>query len=118
MELTIPQLRTLMWLYTLGQPRMSDLAIRLGVGMPTVTSLIGKLEEKGLAAREHDTHDRRVVRCLATEQGRGALEQLWQVKQERLDRLIDSLSEAELELVARALEIIIRVAQDLQKEDT
>src|SRR3990172_7760941 len=69
MQLTLPQLRTLFLIHTQGPMRMSEISSHLGVGMPTVTSLVTKLEEKGLVAREHDTKDRRVVFCSTTQWG-------------------------------------------------
>lgn len=110
MKLTHAQLRALMLLDERGPFRMSDISAHLGVGMPTVTSLVSKLERKGLAAREHDTRDRRVVQCFATPKGKAEVERFWRVRNERITQVTDSLSDEELNSVAEALELIIRAA--------
>ena len=95
MELTLQQFRTLILLYTQGPLRMSNISCQLGIGMPAVTSLVGKLEEKGLVSREHNTEDRRVVFCSATQQGKAEVERFWRVRREQITRIIGSLSEEE-----------------------
>jgi DNA-binding MarR family transcriptional regulator len=111
MELTLPQFRTLIMLYTQGPLRMSNISCQLGVGMPAVTSLVGKLEEKGLVSREHNTEDRRVVFCSVTQQGKAEVERFWRVRREQITRIIGSLSEEEGKLVAQAMELILRAAE-------
>jgi DNA-binding MarR family transcriptional regulator len=117
MELTMPQLRTLMVLHARGPLRMSDIATYFGVGLPTVTSLVSKLEEKGLAIREHNTQDRRVVMCSATEQGQLQAERLWSAGRERMAQLTASFSEEDLELVAQAMELIVGAAERIRESE-
>ena len=117
MELTLQQFRTLIMLYTQGPLRMSNISCQLGVGMPAVTSLVGKLEEKGLVSREHNTEDRRVVFCSATQQGKAEVERFWRVRREQITRIIGSLSEEEGKLVAQAMELILRAAEGSQKAE-
>jgi len=117
MELTLQQFRTLILLYTEGTMRMSNISCQLGIGMPAVTSLVGKLEEKGLVTREHNTEDRRVVLCFATKQGVVEVERFWRVRKEQINRIIGSLNEEEVKLVAQATEIILRVTTGSQDAD-
>ena len=95
---------------------MSEISNRLGVGLPTVTNLVSKLEEKGLVSREHDTTDRRVVFCSVTERGKAEIEQLWSVRKEQIAKLAESLSEEDLNLVTRAMEIILEALNRNQKD--
>jgi len=118
MELTLQQFRTLILLYTEGTMRMSNISYQLGIGMPAVTSLVGKLEEKGLVTREHNTEDRRVVLCFATQQGISEVERFWRVRREQINRIIGSLNEEEVKLVAQATEIILRVTKGSQKVES
>jgi DNA-binding MarR family transcriptional regulator len=117
MELTLPQFRTLILLYVQGPLRMSNISCQLGVGMPAVTSLVSKLEEKGLVSREHNTEDRRVVFCSATQQGKAEVERFWRVGREQIIRIIGSLSEEEGKLVARAMELVLRAVKGDQKAE-
>jgi DNA-binding MarR family transcriptional regulator len=111
MELTMPQLRTLVVLHTRGPLRVSDVAAQLGVGMPTVTSLVSKLEEKGLAVRGDDPRDRRVVLCSATDQGRLEAERLWRVGRGRMAQITASFGEDDLRLIAWAMDLLVQAAE-------
>ena len=71
-ELTLPQYRVL-GLLAGGDERASQLAARLAVAKPTLTSLVDSLVERGFAARETIDGDRRVVRVSITAAGRVAL---------------------------------------------
>src|SRR5918998_4998879 len=68
-ELTMPQLRALGLLGRAPQ-RMGDLAAYLGISLSSATSLVERLEGKGLVERTHDPVDRRVVHCHLTADGR------------------------------------------------
>lgn len=116
MELTHAQLRMLVLLVDRGPLRMSGISAHLGVGMPTITSLVSKLERKGLAAREHDQQDRRVVQCFATPKGIAEVERFWQVREERINQVSACLGEDELSFVTEALEVIIRAALQSRKD--
>lgn len=117
MELTLPQLRTLILLYAQGPLRMSNISCQLSVGMPAITSLVSKLEEKRLVVREHNTEDRRVVFCSATEQGKAEIERFWHVGREQINRITYSLSEAEVKLITQAMRIFLRAAEKSQKAE-
>jgi DNA-binding MarR family transcriptional regulator len=71
-DLTLPQYRVL-GLLAGGDERASQLAARLAVAKPTLTSLVDSLVERGFAARETLDGDRRVVRLSITPAGRVAL---------------------------------------------
>ena len=118
MELTMPQLRVLFLIHARGPLRMSDMASYLGVGMPTVSSLVSKLEEKGVLAREHDTQDRRIVRCLITPEGQRQVEQFSRIRQERMDRIISALTGEELVLVMKAMETVIRAVRQVSDSES
>lgn len=115
MERTVPQLRTLFLLYTYGPMRMGSISCQLKVGMPTVTSLVTKLEEKGLVAREHNIQDRRVVLCSTTENGKAEVKRFWRVRREQIAQISDSLSEEDVEVVDRAMNIVIHAAELFEK---
>jgi DNA-binding MarR family transcriptional regulator len=71
-DLTLPQYRVL-GLLSGGDERASQLASRLAVAKPTLTSLVDSLVERGFAARETPDGDRRAVRLSITPAGRIAL---------------------------------------------
>lgn len=70
--LTLPQYRMLARL-SAGGERSARLAEALTVRRPTITAVADGLVAAGLAARESDAGDRRVVRLILTDDGRAAL---------------------------------------------
>ena len=59
-----------------GPRRITELAEFEGLAQPTVTVLVGKMEERGLVSRGRDTSDGRVVLVDITDEGRAALDRL------------------------------------------
>src|SRR6185295_13542262 len=84
LNLTMPQLKMLAVVDSLEAAPMSQVAARLGIGLSAATSLIDRLEEHDLARREHDLHDRRVVRVTTTSAGRELMSTLHFASTERL----------------------------------
>src|SRR5512141_3165661 len=63
-ELTFSQTRLLFLLGKHGPSPISHVADWLGVGMPTASGAIDRLERHGLVGRHHRRDDRRVVECV------------------------------------------------------
>src|SRR4051794_12281509 len=59
-----------------GRRRITELAELEGLAQPTVTVLVGRMEERGLVSRERDASDGRVVLVDITDAGREALDGL------------------------------------------
>jgi DNA-binding MarR family transcriptional regulator len=115
-EMNQQQVRTLFLLSLQETTNMSEVSSRLGVGLPTATNLVRKLEEKGLVIREHDTTDRRVVCCSVTERGKAEIELLWILRKEQIAKLVESISGENVKLVTQAMEIILE-ALNRDKKD-
>lgn len=105
LELTMPQLRALARL-RLGACRMGAIAEHLGTGLPAATSLVERLEAKGLVVRRADAVDRRVVRCHLTDLGAAQLEQFWRMEQAEIEAVAGLLTESELDRVVDAVELL------------
>ena len=105
LDLTMPQARTLFYLAD-GSRRMSTIAGRLGVEMPSATSMIDRLVVKGLVERGQDPADRRAVVCSLTPAGRDAVEKFWSLRAARTESLAAVLSTQELEIVVPAMRIM------------
>src|SRR5690348_17024149 len=65
-RLTMPQLRCLQAITADGTALTTQLARRMNVAVPTMTSMIDGLTERGLVARHPDPVDRRQVRIVMT----------------------------------------------------
>ena len=105
LDLTMRQTKTLFFLSD-GPRRMSDVAGRLGVEMPSATSMIDRLVAKGLVARGRDPADRRAVVCSLTQTGTDAIEEFWALRAARTESLAETLSTEELEVVVPAVKIM------------
>jgi DNA-binding MarR family transcriptional regulator len=68
-DLTGPQLWALKTLARSGPLPVGSLAVELAVHQSSVSSLVGRLEARGLVARERSAPDRRVVRLQLTSAG-------------------------------------------------
>ncbi len=110
LDLTIAQLKVLVFLPAEGKARMGALASALGVSMPTATSVMDRLVERGLVVRETAPSDRRLVVCRMSQAGRDITEQLWRLKEERLRSMLKRMTVPRLRLVAQAMEAILEVA--------
>jgi DNA-binding MarR family transcriptional regulator len=86
--ISLPQYRLLVSIS--GQPqRASELATRVGVSRPTLTSLVDGLEQGGLLRRAPVPTDRRGIQLLPTDKGQLAIERAEDALQQRLTALFD-----------------------------
>lgn len=69
-NISIPQLNCLMTLYENGPLPLNVIAQSILVNSSTVTGIIDRLEEKGMANRKRVSPDRRVITVALTEDGR------------------------------------------------
>jgi DNA-binding MarR family transcriptional regulator len=100
-----------------GAQRMSDLAAYLGISVSSATSLIERLEGKGLVARVHDPGDRRVVMCHLTASGEAELARFWRVRRSHLEAVADILTVEELTRVVEVMELLVTAFERRQRND-
>ena len=105
LDMTIPQIRTLVLLERLGPVRMTDIAIYIGRALSATTTVVDRLVEKELVDRVADTNDRRLVMCELTDAGRQSLERFWRIGRDRLQMVADLLDDEELERAVDGLEL-------------
>lgn len=115
LDMTIPQIKTLVLLERVGPLRMGNIAIYLGRALSATTTVMDRLVEKGLVDRVSDPNDRRVVICKLTDSGELAIKRFWQIGRERLDLLADLLDEEQLETVVKGLELIRWAEDEIQR---
>jgi DNA-binding MarR family transcriptional regulator len=112
LDLTMPQLRLLYVLVNDGPHGAGALARRLGLAPSSVTGLVDRLVERGLARRDEDPHDRRVVRTAATPAGQELIEALVAQRRDQLLRLFGRLSPDEQADLGRILRALMRAAAE------
>lgn len=88
LDISTSQLKLLLWLCATGAQPMGQIARTLGVTMPSATALVDRLVEAGLAEREHDTADRRVVFARASAAGVALVARFREVGRERMRHIL------------------------------
>jgi DNA-binding MarR family transcriptional regulator len=102
-ELSLTAVATLATLERSGPQRLTWLAAREGVTQPAMTQLISRLEGAGLAGREPDPADGRVVLVRITADGRAMLARRRAIRAERVAGLLAGLSPEHQAALAAAL---------------
>jgi MarR family 2-MHQ and catechol resistance regulon transcriptional repressor len=87
-----------------GPTAMSRLAEQLGVGFSNATSIVGRLEERGVVRRVHDVVDRRIVLAQLTDEGREMLRHIEEIRLAHMRQLVETMTTDEQRIVVRALE--------------
>ena len=118
LDMTIPQIRTLVLLERMGPLRMGNIAIYLGRALSATTTVMDRLVEKGLVDRVADPSDRRVVICQLSESGEQAIKRFWRIGWERLQIVADLLDEEQLETVVQGFELIRWAEEEIQRTTT
>jgi len=114
-EITMPQLKTLLVLYGMERAPMGELAEALGTGVSTVTGIVDRLVDHGLVVREEDPRDRRVVYGIPTPQGLALIDRLVLETRERFTALLVNLSDEEL-MVVRTADLALVSAANRSEE--
>ena len=106
-ELTFGQMRLLFLLGKHGPSPMSRIAEWLGVGLPTASGIVERVERHGLAARHHRVDDRRVVDCQLTDAGHRLIDQIYGMRLEMMRRFLGVLTDDEQAEMARLLGLVL-----------
>ena len=95
--LSLVHLNVMMILGADGALPMNQLADALDVSQASTTGIVDRMEQRGLVTRERDPEDRRVTRIQLTDRGRSAIERLGAERRDKLAKLLDDLTDEELE---------------------
>jgi DNA-binding MarR family transcriptional regulator len=106
-----PRLSALSVVVYAGPIGIGALAANEGVAAPTMTRLVDGLERDGLVVRESDPSDARGVLVRTTSAGRRLLAKGRRQRVHALASGIEALSPTQLAEVARAAELIERIAR-------
>lgn len=107
-DLTMPQLKTLMMISCKKEVKSGKLADIMQVKAPNITFILDQLEEKGLIERMQTPDDRRVVLAGITKKGEKLLEELSQLKREILKNKLSGLEKGQMKKIKSALKTLIK----------
>ncbi|WP_232326108.1 MarR family winged helix-turn-helix transcriptional regulator [Microbispora sp. ATCC PTA-5024] len=107
-NLTMQQLKVVMYLSMRGSAPGQELARHLGVGLGTTTGIVDRIVAQGLATRREDPNDRRIRRVELTEAGQRLTAELLDAGTTRYRRLLGHLDTDTL----RTMEDVMRKIQE------
>src|SRR5687768_508567 len=89
-----------------GPLTLGELAVIERVAPPTITKVVGKLEDVGLVVREPDAGDRRVCRVSLSDEGRSWMDADRKRRRDWLSEQIHRLDGADVDRLAAAVDVI------------
>lgn len=101
-----------------GPVRLTVLAAAEEVAQPSMTQLVQRLENQGLATRVSDPDDGRVTLVAITDAGREALAERRRERDARLVRLLAHLSEDERRALGSAVQTALPLVRRMVDEPT
>lgn len=112
-DVTMPQAKLLYLLGASGELHMSDVVHRLGVSLSTVSGLVDRLVNHGLATRRDDPADRRQVVVALTSAGTEFIDRFRELNARQLRQILAVLDDRELTRVRDGLSALDRGASRL-----
>jgi DNA-binding MarR family transcriptional regulator len=112
-DVTMPQAKVLYLLSVTGELRMSDLVAQLGVSLSTVSGLVDRIVDHGLAMRRPDSADRRHVVVSLTAAGREFVDRFRELNAAQVRALLALLTDEDLGQVASAMDALSDAAAEL-----
>jgi DNA-binding MarR family transcriptional regulator len=114
--LSMPQFSIMMQLYHKGACGMSRISEGYDISPAAASQLVDKLVHSGLIQRVEDPSDRRAKLLSLTDNGREFVRQGIEERYHWVDELGDKLTADERVQISEALDIMTRVAQELEAE--
>ena len=105
--LTIPQLVVLKEINRGGELTVGEIARKVNLSQATVTSILDRLEGRGLATRSRSFEDKRRVMVRMTEQGSAILKDSPSILQEHFLRQFGKLRQWEQTLILSSLQRVV-----------
>jgi DNA-binding MarR family transcriptional regulator len=97
--------------------RITELAAREGVTQPAITLLVNRLEERGWVERTADPADRRAVLVELTREGDSVFDRIRAEYGALLHEDMAMLPDADVETLARAVEILDDLIERLEERE-
>lgn len=113
LKITLAQFQALSLLAEKKGCIMSELARGMPQSFSATTGIVDRLIRDGLARRERDKKDRRVVQVFITSKGKYTVERFKRYKKEHLISILESLKEKDRKTLMQAMEIF---AQAIKKQ--
>jgi DNA-binding MarR family transcriptional regulator len=116
--LTSPQLGVLREILAGKNVSPGALAAALHLSQPTVTGILGRLEQRGLVRRERSTTDRRSILVVASDEGRQLAERAPALLRDRFRQELAALESAQQREILGMLERVAAMLQAPEMSDS
>jgi DNA-binding MarR family transcriptional regulator len=113
---TMPQAKLLYLLGASGELHMSELVTRLGVSLSTVSGLVDRVVDAGLASRREDPIDRRQVVVTLTTAGADFIDRFRELNARQMRELLERVDDAGLAHVQGAIDALMAAAERLSPD--
>jgi DNA-binding MarR family transcriptional regulator len=115
-DMTMPQLKTLIYVTKRDGATSGQIAGSLGVGLSTMTGVVDRLAEQNLVTRREDPRDRRSTRVEPTREGRALVEELLQYRNEMVGAILSQLDPDQLATVETAFQYLLDAVARLNNQ--
>jgi DNA-binding MarR family transcriptional regulator len=105
-EMSVPQYRSLAFVYRNEGTSLSEVGDHIGSTLPTMSSLVDGLVARGLVSRRTDSEDRRRMTLTLTEAGRARLESARAATLANLEERLRQLSASDRATITLAMRIL------------
>jgi DNA-binding MarR family transcriptional regulator len=105
-EMSVPQYRTLAFVYRNEGASLSDVCEHIGLTLPTMSELVDGLVAKGLLNRRTDPEDRRRMTLTLTQPGRARLESARAATMAYLEEKLRRLSASDRATITLAMRML------------
>jgi DNA-binding MarR family transcriptional regulator len=116
-DLTMPQVKTLICVARNNGATSGQIARGLGVGLSTITGIVDRLAEQDLVTRREDPYDRRITRVVATSRGLLLVDELVRYRNEILTRILSRLDAEQLRVVDTAFQYVVAAVDEIAQEN-
>ncbi|MBV9326610.1 MAG: MarR family transcriptional regulator [Chloroflexi bacterium] len=113
-DLTMPQLKALIYVTKNEGATSGQIASNLGVGLSTITGIVDRLAEQQLVTRREDPRDRRITRVLPTVAGAELVDELIEYRNEVVTAILSQLEPDQLRLVETAFQYLLGAVARLE----
>jgi DNA-binding MarR family transcriptional regulator len=117
LNLTIAQLKSLVFINHARVTNFKSLAAALGVSPPNVTGIVDRMVEHGLISREENPDNRRMVLLKTTPKGDSVIQDIYETGAARFGTLLNQLAREDLEALAQGMAALDAALQKNSSEN-
>jgi DNA-binding MarR family transcriptional regulator len=115
LDVTMPQLKSLFFIYNEGSTNLATLANALGVTSTNTTGIVDRLVKQGLVSRTDNPENRRMLLLKATKKGEQLIARLRERRKGYLLEVLGRLNTEELELLNRGFGFLARATESQEQ---